>query len=1047
MTPTASSLPAYAELQCASNFSFLRGASHPEQLVERAAALGYSALAITDECSLAGVVRAHVEARRHQLSLIIGSQFRVHTEEGNCLTLIALVMNREGYGNLCELITLARSREEKGNYRLTLDDFTQPEDQYRHLRTLPDCLLLLAPDYGISTTQLHRQAKWLKSTFGTRAYLALSLLYRGQDEQHKRVVMQTSALHALGVVATGDVCMHIRSRKPLQDVLAATRLGQSVAQCGHALFPNAEQHLRSRLRLANIYPHETLHATTLLAAQCQFSLDMLRYEYPDELVPRGQTPTSYLREQTWAGAHRRFPSGIPAHVQQQIEHELALIAELAYEPYFLTVYDIVSFARHRHILCQGRGSAANSAVCYCLGITEVDPARSSLLFERFISKERNEPPDIDVDFEHQRREEVIQYIYEKYGRHRAALTGVVISYRGRSALRDAGKALGVDLSIVDRLTKSYRRWDSEAGLEDIFIECGMDPASAIAQSWQKIAAALIGFPRHLSQHPGGFVIARDKLSRLVPIEKATMAGRSVVQWDKDDLDALGLLKIDILALGMLSALRRSFELISAQLGEPFELQDIPAEDAATYTMISKADTVGVFQIESRAQMSMLPRLQPRTFYDLVIEVAIIRPGPIQGGMIHPYLRRRQGLEAITYPSADMEIALSRTLGVPIFQEQVMQIAMLAAGFSAGEADQLRRAMAAWKRKGGLEKFHDRLINGMLARGYTAEFAESIYSQIQGFAEYGFPESHAASFALLAYASAWLKCHHPAAFLAALLNSQPMGFYTPSQLVQDAKRHGVEVRAVDIVTSNWEATLEISQSTQPAVRLGLNLVRGLSQEAGWRIEEARAIKPFNDLPDLALRANLSSTDMQALAAANALRSLAGHRHEALWHASVASPGKALLKAAPPAIDSITLTEPTDRQEVINDYRTLSLTLGQHPLAFLRQHLSAKRFLPASTLDTFAQGQFARACGIVTLRQRPGTAKGTVFVTLEDETGVVNVIVWPNLVRQQRRELLNAGLLGVYGIWQKENNVHHLIAKRLVDLSDLLVEFKKSSKDFS
>ncbi len=1037
MMPTVSSLPAYAELQCASNFSFLRGASHPEQLVARAAALGYSALAITDECSLAGVVRAHVEAKRHQLSLIIGSQFRVHTEEGNCLTLIALVMNREGYGNLCELITLARSRAEKGEYHLTLTDFTHPEHQYRHLHTLPDCLLLLAPDYGISAAQLHRQAKWLKSTFGARAYLALNLLYRGQDEQHKRIVMQTSVMHSLGVVATGDVCMHIRSRKPLQDVLAAIRLGKPVAQCGQTLFPNAEQHLRSRLRLANIYPHETLHATTLVAAQCHFSLDMLRYEYPDELVPQGQTPTSYLREQTWAGAHRRFPSGIPANVQEQIEHELALIAELAYEPYFLTVYDIVSFARHRHILCQGRGSAANSAVCYCLGITEVDPARSSLLFERFISKERNEPPDIDVDFEHQRREEVIQYIYEKYGRQRAALTGVVITYRGRSALRDAGKALGVDLSIVDRLTKSYRRWDSETGLEEIFIECGMDPASAIAQSWQKIADDLIGFPRHLSQHPGGFVIARDKLSRLVPIEKATMAGRSVVQWDKDDLDALGLLKIDILALGMLSALRRSFELISAQLGEPFELQDIPAEDAATYAMISKADTVGVFQIESRAQMSMLPRLQPRTFYDLVIEVAIIRPGPIQGGMIHPYLRRRQGLEAITYPSADMETALARTLGVPIFQEQVMQIAMLAAGFSAGEADQLRRAMAAWKRKGGLEKFHDRLIQGMLARGYTAEFAESIYSQIQGFAEYGFPESHAASFALLAYASAWLKCHHPAAFLAALLNSQPMGFYTPSQLVQDAQRHDVKVRAVDIVTSNWEATLEIGQAVQPAVRLGLNLVRGLSQEAGWRIEEARAIKQFHDLPDLALRAHLSSTDMQALAAANALRSLAGHRHEALWHASVASPGKALLKAAPPAIDSITLAEPTDKQEVINDYRTLSLTLGQHPLAFLRQHLSTQRFLPASTLSTFAQGQFARACGIVTLRQQPGTAKGTVFVTLEDETGVINVIVWPNLVGQQRRELLNAGLLGVYGIWQKENNVHHLIAKRLVDLSDLLV----------
>jgi error-prone DNA polymerase len=1046
-----SSLPAYAELQCLSNFSFLRGASHPEQLVARAAELGYGALAITDECSMAGVVRAHTEARRHQLPLIIGSQFRVHTEEGEALTLIALAMNREGYGNLCELITLARRRADKGDYLLTQADFSDTDHPHRHLRALPDCLLLLAPDYGIDITRLHRQAAWMQATFGKRAYLALCLLYQGQDEQHKRHVMQAAALNALKVVATGDVCMHVRSRKRLQDVLTAIRLGKPVAQCGYALFPNAEQHLRSRLRLANIYPPETLQETIAIAAQCQFSLDMLRYEYPDELVPQGHTPTSYLHEQTWAGAHRRFPAGIPANVQQQIRHELTLIAELGYEPYFLTVYDIVSFARHRHILCQGRGSAANSAVCYCLGITEVDPARSRLLFERFISKERNEPPDIDVDFEHQRREEVIQYIYEKYGRHRAALTGVVISYRPRSALRDAGKALGMDLHLVDRLAQSHQGWDRETGLDNIFLESGLDPESPVAHAWQQIATDLMGFPRHLSQHPGGFVIARDKLSRLVPIEKAAMADRSVVQWDKDDLDALGLLKIDILALGMLSALRRSFELISAQQGEPFELHDVPAEDAATYAMISKADTVGVFQIESRAQMSMLPRLQPRTFYDLVIEVAIIRPGPIQGGMIHPYLRRRQGLEAITYPSADMEAALSRTLGVPIFQEQVMQIAMLAAGFSAGEADQLRRAMAAWKRKGGLEKFHGRLMEGMLARGYTAEFAESIYSQIQGFAEYGFPESHAASFALLAYASAWLKCHHPAAFLAALLNSQPMGFYSPSQLVQDAKRHDVEVRAVDICISDWEATLETSreatETAQPAVRLGLSLVRGLSQEVGWRIEEARAIRQFRDLSDLAMRAKLSSTDMQALAAANALRHLAGHRHEALWHASVAISDKALLKTAPQPADAITLPEPTEIQEVVNDYRMLGLSLGQHPLSFLRQKLLAQRFLPASTLNTFAQGQFARACGIVTVRQRPGTAKGTMFVTLEDETGTVSVIVWPALVRLQRKELLNADLLGVYGIWQKENNVQHLIAKRLVDLSELLGQLKTHSRDFS
>ncbi|MFM7657845.1 MAG: error-prone DNA polymerase, partial [Burkholderiaceae bacterium] len=676
----------------------------------------------------------------------------------------------------------------------------------------------------------------------------------------------------------------------------------------------------------------------------------------------------------------------------------------------------------------------------------VDPARGNLLFERFISKERNEPPDIDVDFEHQRREEVIQYIYDKYGRERAALTGVVISYRPRRSIRDAGKALGIDAHIIDQLAKSHRWWDKKENLCERFIECGLDPDSVIAQHWHQIALELMGFPRHLSQHPGGFVIARDKLSRLVPIEKAAMQDRSVVQWDKDDLDALGLLKIDILALGMLSALRRGLELIAQQQGEPFELADIPAEDSATYDMISRADTVGVFQIESRAQMSMLPRLRPRTFYDLVIEVAIIRPGPIQGGMIHPYLRRRQGREAITYPSEDVKAALSRTLGVPIFQEQVMQLAMLAAGFSAGEADQLRRAMAAWKRKGGLEKFHDKLISGMLERGYQLEFAEALFSQIEGFAEYGFPESHAASFALLAYASAWMKCHHPAAFLAALLNSQPMGFYSPSQLVQDARRHGVEVRPVDVMHSDWESTLEPGDSPAPIVRLGLNSVHGLTQMAGWRIEEVRAVKDFSDLNDLALRADLSATDLQALAAANALQSISGHRREALWHAVAAVPGKGLLKTASATIDDVQLTPPSEAQAIVADYRSIGLTLGRHPLALLRAHLLKRRLLPANTLANFKHGQTARACGIVTVRQRPATAKGTVFVTLEDETGTVNVIVWPKLVEQQRRELLQSSLLAVYGKWQTDNSVNHLVAYRLVDLTNLLGSLQTASRDF-
>ncbi len=801
-------LPAYAELQCATNFSFLRGASHPEELVARAATLGYSALAITDECSLAGVVRAHAEAKNHGLHLIIGSQFDVHRADGSlACRLVALAQNREGYGNLCELITLARTRAAKGSYLLAPEDFSAPAGELAHLRGLPDCLLLLAPGHGASAARIAEQAQWLKDTFPGRASVALTLLHGARDAAHRQAAEAAAQAVGLALVATGDVVMHVRSRKPLQDTLTAIRIGKPIAECGYDLAPNAEQHLRARLRLANIYPAAALEQGIAIARRCTFSLDELRYEYPQEVVPPGETPASYLRKQTWIGARWRYPGGIPAGVQQQIGHELALIAEMAYEAYFLTVHDIVRFARSRQILCQGRGSAANSAVCYCLGITEVDPARGNLLFERFISKERNEPPDIDVDFEHQRREEVIQYIYEKYGRRRAALTAVVISYRPRSVLRETGKALGVDAALVDQVARAHRWWDGKKDLMKRLAECGIDPHAPIARHWSELAEKLLGFPRHLSQHPGGFVIARGKLSRLVPIENAAMADRSVVQWDKDDLDALGLMKVDILALGMLSVIRRALEMVSLRRGEAFELQDIPAEDPDTYRMISRADTVGVFQIESRAQMSMLPRLKPRTFYDLVIEVAIVRPGPIQGDMVHPYLRRRQGLEPVRYPGPEVEAALSRTLGVPIFQEQVMQVAMLAGGFSAGEADQLRRAMAAWRRKGDLSVFHDKLVQGMLARGYPQEFADAIFRQVQGFAEYGFPESHSASFALLAYASAWLKCHEPAAFLAALLNSQPMGFYSPSQLVQDARRHGVEVRPADVTVSGWEAALE------------------------------------------------------------------------------------------------------------------------------------------------------------------------------------------------------------------------------------------------
>ena len=1053
--PSPQVLPQYAELFCMSNFSFLQGASHAEELVMRAVKLGYFALALTDECSLAGVVRAHGEAKKAGLPLVIGAHFHLKRRDGSpALSLILLAQNRNGYGNLSELITLGRMRAAKGEYFLTLDDLAEPDQAHAHLKHMPDCLAILLPAYPGHEAQdvdrLHAQAAWMATTFPGRAWLGLTLLHRAFDEAHRATVEEVGWQHGLPITALGQVVMHVRSRKPLQDTLTATRLGKPVAECGYGLAQNAEQHLRARLRLANIYTREALAETLRIARLCTFSLDELRYEYPDEVVPPGHTASSYLRAETYIGAHRRFREGIPAKVQAQIEHELGLIADMKYEHYFLTVYDIVRFARSQNILCQGRGSAANSAVCYCLGITEVDPARASLLFERFISKERNEPPDIDVDFEHQRREEVIQYIYGKYGRERAALAAVVISYRPKSALRDSGRALGIDLAIVEKVAKMHHWFDSRADLLGRLAESGLDPEAPLSQQWATLAQQLLNFPRHLSQHPGGFVIAQGKLSRLVPIENAAMIDRSVIQWDKNDLEELGLMKVDVLALGMLSMMRRGLELVGQRYGDVFEMQDIPADDAATYDMICAADTVGVFQIESRAQMSMLPRMQPRQFYDLVIEVAVVRPGPIQGGMVHPYLRRRQGLDPVHYPSPEMKVALERTLGVPIFQEQVMQVAILGAGFTPGEADQLRRAMAAWKRKGGLEQYYDRIVGGMLERGYELSFAESIFSQIQGFGEYGFPESHAASFALLAYASSWLKCHEPAAFLCALLNSQPMGFYSPSQLVQDSRRHGIEVRPSDVTISGWDSALEeldpADRSRQPAVRLGLSLQRGMKREVAERIEEARAIRPFESVADLARRARLDRGDLQVLAGANALRSLAGHRREALWQAVGAVPDRDLLRPTTVQEDTPRLAAPSEGEEIVGDYRAQGLTLGRHPLALLRPQLLARRFMPASALMDYQNGQLARACGMVTVRQRPGTAKGVLFMTLEDETGNVNVIVWPSLVEQQRHEVLNAPLLGVYGIWQKEGEVRHLVAKRLVDMSHLLGGLHAPSRDF-
>ncbi|MRV76009.1 DNA polymerase III subunit alpha [Duganella sp. FT92W] len=1047
-------LPDYAELFCLSNFSFLQGASHAEELTERAVQLGYKALAVTDECSLAGVVRAHGVAKNAGLKLLIGAHFRLTEADGSAgLSLLVLAQDREGYGNLSELITLARTRSgvAKGDYLLHPADIAAPQPAQAHLRGLPNCLAILLPHYPVDmpddVDRLHRQAAWMAAQFPGRAWLGLNLLRRAFDESHRISIDEVALQHGLPVVAVGDVRMHVRSRKPLLDTLTAVRLGKPVGECGYALPQNGEQHLRSRLRLANLYPRAALDETLRMADLCTFSLEELKYEYPHELVPEGHTPSSYLREQTYFGAGGRYPNGIPAKVAEQVEKELQLIAELEYEFYFLTVYDIVRYARSQHILCQGRGSAANSAVCYCLGVTEVDPEHSNLLVGRFISRERNEPPDIDVDFEHQRREEVIQYIYAKYGRHRAALAATVICYRPKSALRDSGKALGVDLAIVEKVARSHRWFDSKKDLLERLGECGLDPESQLAHQWAALAYQFLGFPRHLSQHVGGFVIAQDKLSRLVPIENASMPDRSVIQWDKDDLEELKLMKVDVLALGMLSALRRALDMVGEQRGTQFRLQDIPRDDIATYDMMCEADTVGVFQIESRAQMSMLPRLRPRVFYDLVIEVALVRPGPIQGGMVHPYLKRRLDPSQIDYPPR-LESALKRTLGVPIFQEQVMQVAMIAAGFTDGEADQLRRAMAAWKRKGGIDKYEERIKAGMIDRKYPPEFADAICNQIRGFGEYGFPESHAASFALLTYFSSWIKCHEPAAFLCALLNSQPMGFYGPSQLVQDARRHGVIVRPVDITCSNWDSSLEEPDGPrgQPAVRLGLSLLRGMRPDSAERIEVARIVRPFASVADLARRADLDRHDLQVLAGGNALHALAGNRRQALWDAAGAVPDKDLLRPTVPLEETPQLAPPSEGDEILHDYRSQGLTLARHPLALLRPQLLAKRFLPASTLNSFEQGWPARGCGIVTVRQRPGTAKGVLFITIEDETGNVNVIVWPALVEQQRNEVLNASLLGVYGVWQREGTVCHLVAKRLVDLSHLLGRLKTGSRDF-
>jgi error-prone DNA polymerase len=1021
----------YAELHALSNFTFLRGASHPEELVETAASLGYEALAITDECSMSGIVRAHAAAKNHGLKkLIIGSELKLRSGR----KLVALARNSNGYASLCRLITAARRTAEKGSYELTRHAF---EDG------LPDCLVLWFPDQDYT---LDVEDHWLRETFRDRLWIAVELLADGRQREQLAALREESRRLKLPLVAAGDVHMHRRARRIIQDAVTAIRLGTTIDNAGFALYPNGERHLRSLEVLQRIYPADLLEETVRIADTIDFSLDELRYEYPNEIVPDGETPPTYLRKLTETGMQRRWPQGVPENVTALVEHELALIADLRYEQYFLTVYDIVAYARAQGILCQGRGSAANSAVCFCLGITEVDPGRMAMLVERFISKERNEPPDIDVDFEHERREEVIQYIYSKYGRDRAALAATIITYRPRSALRDIGKVLGLSDLQIGRLSRSMQWWDGDKVDDSRILEAGLSPDSPIIKRLLYLVRELIGFPRHLSQHVGGFVISDAPLYELVPVENAAMPDRTVIQWEKDDLEELGLLKVDVLGLGMLTAIRRAFALIHGFDGREYSLATVPAEDPLVYDMICDGDTVGVFQIESRAQMAMLPRLRPRCYYDLVIEVAIIRPGPIQGDMVHPYLRRRNGEESVDYPSDEVKSVLQRTLGVPIFQEQVMQLAVVAAGFTPGEADGLRRAMAAWKRRGGLGPFEDKLVNGMRERGYDKEFARQIFQQILGFGEYGFPESHSASFALLVYVSSWLKRHEPAAFTCALLNSQPMGFYSASQLVQDAQRHDVQVRPVDVNRSAWDCSIEADEAGGPVLRLGLRMVKGLPEAAGKCVVAERARADYTQVQQLLERTGISRRAMDALASAGALQALSGDRHRARWAVTGAEKPMPLFPSMDRYEPTPLLRKPTEGQDIVADYRSTGLTLARHPVCLLRRHLDRYRYVTAEQLPALGDGCKVNVAGLVITKQRPGTASGVTFVTLEDDTGQVNLVLWKQVAEKYRAALLNARLLGVTGELQIEDRVIHVIARQLFDHSDLLGDLAVQSRDF-
>ena len=1130
----------YAELHCRTNFSFLEGASHPDELVQRAAELGYAALAITDRNSVAGVVRAHVAAKEVGLKLLIGAEITPL----DAPAAILLATDRAAYGRLCRLITLGRRNAPKGECRLTFDDVAThaqgllacvplaplirrsapwegeaPAEPHRTDNSRPnesppggatgsasalqfDAALHVAlaepvaPDCPFSvpvspcvpvarreprpaeSTAVRQSGEFeadavlrrYREVFGDRCS-ALAELHLGCDDallldKMRRLAQQTG----VPLAAANDVHYHCPQRQFLHDVLTAVRHGCTVADLGDRLLANAERHLKSPREMAALFADcpEAVARTVEIADRCTFSLDELRYEYPTELSPPGTTPLEYLTRLTWSGAERRYPRRIPDKVRRLLEHELALIEELHYEAYFLTVWDLVRFARSREILCQGRGSAANSAVCYCLEVTSVDPDCIDVLFERFISRERGEAPDIDVDFEHERREEVLQYLYGKYGRERAGLAATVITYRSRSAFRDVGKALGLSLDRVDAIAKSLEPATAEDKYAGRIRSAGLDPLSPVGRRLNDLVSELLGFPRHLSQHVGGMVLTQGPLCELAPIENAAMADRTVIQWDKDDLDALGLLKVDCLCLGMLTAIRKCFDLVERHTGRSLTLATIPPDDADVYGMIQQADTIGVFQIESRAQMSMLPRLRPECFYDLVIEVAIVRPGPIQGDMVHPYLRRRRGEEPVTYPDERIEAVLKKTLGVPLFQEQAMKLSQVAAGFTAGESDQLRRAMAAWRRKGGLEPFRQKLHDGMLANGYEAEFAERLYKQICGFGEYGFPESHAASFALLVYVSAWLKHHYPAAFTASLLNAQPMGFYAPAQLILDARQHGVEVRPVDVNASEWDCTLEggmrnaecgmwstaipksenrnSKDSSSLVLRLGLRMIRGLSERYAAIIVEQRGEEPYASFADFTRRTRLSNAVLKLLSQADAFGSLNLNRRTALWQSLPARRQLALFEDLPDEEIPAALPALSLQDQVAGDYRSAGLSLRGHPLQFVRDQLERRGIVATADLASLPDDRRYRVAGLVLLRQRPGTAKGITFVTIEDETGPANLIIRQEVWERYRRVAAGATAIVAHGRLQRADSVIHLLVERLEDLGRLLGDVRNRSRDF-